>query len=40
MYSGILKGTSQAEAISNSEKKSSLAIIELCWSGGIRQAGS
>jgi len=38
-YCGIPKGTSQAEATSNSEKIKpvALAIIELCWSEGIRQ---
>jgi len=41
MYSGIAKGTSWAEVISNSEKIKpvALAIVELCQSEGIRQAG-
>jgi len=39
MNSGAPKGTSQAEAASNS-KKSSLAIAELCLSEGISQSGS
>jgi len=41
MYSGIAKGTCQAEAKSNSEKIKpiALAIVELCKSEGIRQAG-
>jgi len=39
MYSGMAKGTSQAEAMSNSEKirPVALAIVELCESEGIRQ---
>jgi len=39
MYSGMAKGTSQAEA-TNSEKIKpvTLAIVELCKSEGIRQA--
>jgi len=42
MYSGIAKGTSQAEAMSNSEKIKpvALAIVELRESEGIRQAVS
>jgi len=41
MYSSMAKGTSQAEVMSNSEKIKSvaLAIVELCESEGIRQAG-
>ena len=41
-YSGTPKGTSRAEATSNSEKIKpvSLAVTELCLSEGIRQAGS
>jgi len=41
MYSGMAKGTSQAEATSNSEKIRPivLAIVELRESEGIRQAG-
>jgi len=40
-YCGVPKGTSQAEAILNSEKIKpiALAVIELHWSEGIRQAG-
>jgi len=39
MYSGVAKGTSQAEATSNSEKikPTALAIVELLESEGIRQ---
>jgi len=39
MYSGMAKGTSQAEAMLNSEKIKSvpLAIVELRESEGIRQ---
>jgi len=39
MYCGMPKGTSWAEATPNSEKIKpvALAIIELCWSEGIRQ---
>jgi len=39
MYSSMAKGTSMAEATSNSEKMKSiaLAIVELCESEGIRQ---
>jgi len=39
-YCSILKGTSQAEVTLNTEKikPAALAIIELCWSEGIRQA--
>jgi len=39
MYSGMAKGTSQAEAISNSKKIKpvALAIVELHESEGIRQ---
>jgi len=42
MYSGIAKGTSQAEATLNSKKikRIALAIVELCESEGIRQAVS
>jgi len=42
MYSGMAKGTSQAEAASNSEKIKPivLAIVNLHKSEGIRQAGS
>jgi len=42
MYSGMAKGTSQAEVTSNSEKIKliALAIVELRESGGIRQAVS
>jgi len=42
MYSGMAKGTSRAEATSNSEKIESiaLAIVELCESEGIKQAVS
>jgi len=42
MYIGMAKGTSQAEATSNSEKIKpvALAIVKLCKSEGIRQAGS
>jgi len=42
MYSSMPKGTSQAEATSNSEKIKpvALAIVELHKSEGIRQAGS
>jgi len=41
-YSGMAKGTSQAEATSNSEKMKSvaLAILELRESQGISQSGS
>jgi len=41
MYSGMAKGTSQAEETLNSEKIKSvaLAIVELRKSEGIRQAG-
>jgi len=37
----MLKGTSRAEVTSNSEKIKcvALAIVELRWSEGIRQAG-
>jgi len=37
----MAKGTSRAEAMSNSEKIKpvTLAIVELCESEGIRQAG-
>jgi len=40
MYSGMAKGTSQAEATSNSEKIKpvALAIVELRESEDIRQA--
>jgi len=40
MYSGMAKGTSQAEAALNSEKIKlvALAIVELRKSEGIRQA--
>jgi len=39
MYSSMAKGTSRAEAMSNSEKIKpvALAIVELCESEGIRQ---
>jgi len=39
MYSGMAKGTSQAEATSNSKKMKpiALAIVKLCESEGIRQ---
>jgi len=42
MYSGMEKGTSQAEATLNSEKMKSIAlvIVELCESEGISQSGS
>jgi len=42
MYSGMAKGTSQAEATSNNEKIKSiaLAIVELHKSEGISQSGS
>jgi len=42
MYSSMAKGTSQAEAMLNSEKINSvaLAIVELCESEGISQSGS
>jgi len=42
MYSSVAKGTSQAEATSNSEKIKpiTLAIVELCKSESIRQAVS
>jgi len=42
MYSGMAKGTSWAEATSNSKKikLAALAIVELRVSEGIRQAGS
>jgi len=38
-YCGMPKGTSRAEATSKSEKIKpvALAVIELCWSEGIRQ---
>jgi len=41
MYSSMVKGTSRAEATLNSEKIKpvALAIVELCESEGIRQAG-
>jgi len=41
MYSGMAKGTSQAEAMSNSEKIKpvALAIVELRKSEGSRQVG-
>jgi len=41
MHSGMAKGTSWAEAMSNSEKIKpvALAIVELHESEGIRQAG-
>jgi len=40
MYSGMAKGTSQAEAMSSSEKIKpiALAIVELCKSEGISQS--
>jgi len=42
MYSGVVKGTYQAEATSSSEniKPVALAIVELRESEGIRQVGS
>jgi len=42
MHSGMAKGTSQAEATSNSEKIKpiALAIVELCDSEGISWADS
>jgi len=42
MYSGMGKGTSQAEVTWNSEKMKSvaLAIVELCESEGISQSVS
>jgi len=42
MYSGMAKGTSQAEATSNSEKIKPVAldIVELRKSEGIRQLAS
>jgi len=42
MYSGMAKGTSQTEAMSNSNKIKpvALTIVELRLSEGIRQAGS
>jgi len=42
MYSGMAKGTSQAEATLNSKKIKpiALAIVELCKFEGIRQAVS
>jgi len=38
-YCGMPKCTSQAKVMSNSEKTKcqALAIVELCWSEGIRQ---
>jgi len=41
MHSGMAKGASQAEVTSNSKKIKSvaLAVVELCESEGIRQAG-
>jgi len=41
MYSGMAKGTSQAEATSNSKKIKpiALAIVDLRESEGIRQEG-
>jgi len=41
-YSGMAKGTSQAEATSNSEKIKPIAltIVELCESEDIRQVVS
>jgi len=41
MYSGVAKGTSLAETTLNSEiiKPIALAIVKLCESEGIRQAG-
>jgi len=38
MYSGMVKGTSQAEATSNSEKIKPLAIVKLHESEGISQS--
>jgi len=42
MHSGMAKGTSQAEAMSNSEniKSVALAVVELHKSEGISQVGS
>jgi len=42
MHSGMAKGTSRAEVTLNSEKIKpvALAIVELCESEDIRQAGS
>jgi len=42
MYNGMVKGTSWAEATSNSEKIGPvpLAIVELCNSEGISRSGS
>jgi len=42
MYSAMTKGTSRAEAMSKSKKVKpvALAIVELCKSEGISQAGS
>jgi len=42
MYSGMAKGASQAEAMSNSGKIKPVAsaIVELCKSECIRQAGT
>jgi len=41
MYSGMAKGTSRGEVTSNSKKINpvALAIVELCKSEDIRQAG-
>jgi len=38
MYSGMPKGTSQAEAMLNSEKIKPIAIAELCLTEGISRA--
>jgi len=42
IYSGIAKGTSQAEVMSNSKKIKpvALAIVKLCKSKGISQSAS
>ena len=42
MYCGMPKGTSWAEVTSNREKIKpiALAVIKLCLTGGISQAGS
>jgi len=39
-YCGIPKGNTQAKVTLNSEKikRLALAIVELCWSDGIREA--
>jgi len=42
MYSGMAKGTSWAEVMSNSKKIKpvALAVVELCESEGISQSSS